>query len=550
MMSASALRSLSIERFRNAVARQLGLYFDDTKLSFLDEVMRKRVDARFPEEGAYLDYLEGSPGGAEVAALAEHLTVPETYFFRNVDQFRAFIEVCLPERMKAEEAARRKRLRFLSAGCASGEEPYSLAMLLRESLGAALPAWDVSITGVDLNPAVLDRAARARYSPWALRETDARARARWFQQDGRDFVLAPEVREMVEFQQRNLTEADPTFWQADSTDVIFCRNVLMYLTVDAAQAVVARIARTLAPGGFLFLGHAETLRGLSTEFHLCHTQGAFYYQRKRDQLATNRGEIWEREPSLSRSAASPSRPLATPSRAGTAGATQLVATVETADSWVEVIQRSSDRIQTLTEPAHSARPHRHAADHGNGPADADPVPRAARDRDAARANIGVGLELLRDERFVDALAFVQSLPAETASAPEALLLHAVLLTHSGRLNEAESLCDQLLGIDDLDAGAHYVLALCRESGGDSRGAEEHDRLAAYLDPAFAMPRLHLGLLARRRGDLASARRELAQALELLQREDAARVLLFGGGFRREALVTLCRAELGASGGPP
>jgi chemotaxis protein methyltransferase CheR len=130
------------------------------------------------------------------------------------------------------------------------------------------------------------------------------------------------------------------------------------------------------------------------------------------------------------------------------------------------------------------------------------------------------------------------------------LLHAVLLTHSGRLNEAEIVCGELLRNDDLDAGAHYLLALCRESASDARGAEEHDRLAAHLDPAFAMPRLHLGLLARRRGDLAAARRELAQALELLQREDAARVLLFGGGFRREALVTLCRAELGASGGAP
>ena len=545
MMPAAALRSLAIERFRNALARQLGLQFDDTKLSFLEEVLRKRLDARDREEGAYLEQLERAPEDAEVGALAEQLTVPETYFFRNNDQFRALVEVCLPQRMKIQEAAGRKRLRFLSAGCASGEEPYSLAILLRESLGPMLPSWDLAITGVDLNPAVLERAARARYSQWALRETDTSARARWFHQEGRDFVLAAEVREMVQFQRRNLTEDDPSFWQADSADVIFCRNVLMYLTVEAAQAVVARIARTLMPGGFLFLGHAETLRGLSTEFHLCHTQGTFYYQLKVDQPTASGGEIWERE--LSRPMSS-SRPP-TPSANG-ADATQLVATVDTANSWVEVIRRASERIQTLTESGSGRRAHTHG-DHGSSrPPDTESAPRSSRDGDNAGANIGVGLELLRDERFVDALAFVRSLPAETASAPEALLLHAVLLTHSGRLTEAETVCAELLRIDDLDAGAHYVLALCRESGGDARGAEENDRLAAYLDPTFAMPRLHLGLLARRRGDLASARRELTHALELLQREDAARVLLFGGGFRREALVTLCRAELGASGGPP
>ena len=103
-------------------------------------------------------------------------------------------------------------------------------------------------------------------------------------------------------------------------------------------------------------------------------------------------------------------------------------------------------------------------------------------------------------------------------------------------------------IDELNAGAHYVLALCREHSGDGSAAAEHDRVAAYLDPGFAMPRLHLGLMARRAGDREAARRELTQALFLLEREDAARLLLFGGGFNREALVALCDLALRESGG--
>jgi chemotaxis protein methyltransferase CheR len=131
-----------------------------------------------------------------------------------------------------------------------------------------------------------------------------------------------------------------------------------------------------------------------------------------------------------------------------------------------------------------------------------------------------------------------------------LLLRAVLLTHGGRLALAEETCRRLLALDELNAGAHYLLALCREGAGDRRAAAEHDQVAAYLDPAFAMPRLHLALLARRHGDRETARRELAQAALLLEREDASRLLLFGGGFGREALVALCRAELAACGGPP
>jgi chemotaxis protein methyltransferase CheR len=116
-------------------------------------------------------------------------------------------------------------------------------------------------------------------------------------------------------------------------------------------------------------------------------------------------------------------------------------------------------------------------------------------------------------------------------------------THRGRLAQAEAACASLLGDDPFNAGAHYVLALCREAEGELARAEHHDQVAIYLDPAFAMPHLHLGLLARRRGERPIARRTLEHAATLLQREPEARLLLFGGGFGRESLVALCRTEI-------
>ena len=142
------------------------------------------------------------------------------------------------------------------------------------------------------------------------------------------------------------------------------------------------------------------------------------------------------------------------------------------------------------------------------------------------------------------------LPVDSARDPDALLLQAVGLTHGGDLAVAERVCRELLELDEMSAGAHYLMALCREDAGDPRGAAEHDQLAVYLDPGFAMPRLHLGLLARRKGDLAGARRELGEALALLQREEASRLLLYGGGFNREVLLALCRAEILACEGRP
>ncbi len=129
-----------------------------------------------------------------------------------------------------------------------------------------------------------------------------------------------------------------------------------------------------------------------------------------------------------------------------------------------------------------------------------------------------------------------------------MLVRAILLTHQGQLEAAERACSKLRAGGADSAGAHYLLALCREGVGDRTGALENDRVAAALDPGFAMPRLHLGLLARRSGDLRAAQRELGQALDLLAGEDAERIRLFGGGFTREALTRLCRAELRAAGG--
>ena len=497
----------NLERFRAILARGFGLNFDDTKLPFLADLLGRRVEANGHVCGAYLSRLE-TPGGVgeELRALAQELTVAETYFFRNLAQFRAFAEVALPDRVRAQSA--RRRLRLLSAGCASGEEPYSLAILLREH-GVEAP-WETSILGIDVNPAMLQKAGRGRYSTWSLRETPVEIQERWFTAEGREFTLDGSIRAGVTFEERNLVDENADFWRLDSYDVVFCRNVIMYFTPEAARGVVARIARALVPGGYLFLGHAETLRGLSQDFHLRHTHGTFYYQRR-----DVRDRPWPRDP-----VATEARPSPT---------TSPLVVMEGAATWVEAIRRAAERIQTLAQ-APSGRP-----------PPPGPRPEAALD-------LGLARELLKEERFAEALDFVHALPAESAGDPDVLLLRAVLLTHGGQLEAAESVCRALLQVDELNTGAHYLLALCREGMGDRQGAIDHDQVAAYLDPGFAMPRLHLGLLARRIGDRDLARRELGQALILLQREDSSRLLLFGGGFKRDALVALCRAELLTCGG--
>jgi chemotaxis protein methyltransferase CheR len=494
-----------LQLFQSAIARRLGLRFDDGKLTFLAEVLADRSDARRMDPMAYLDALVAErEADAEIGELARRLTVGETYFFRHSEQFNAVRELVLPERVAARAQAR--SLRLLSVGCASGEEAYTLAILAREHVP---PAFDVGIHGLDVNPDALAKARAGLYSSWSLRETPANARERWFTVEDRNFRLARSLRESVRFSEQNLVDAGTASLPPETYDVIFCRNVLMYFTPEHMANIVERLTRALVPGGFLFLGHAETLRGLSQAFHLRHTHNTFYYQRK-DVLDSGEPVVLGTLPSFG-------------------DAPSVAPNGEWVGTWLESVERSSARIRALS--------------HADADTEAQRAKPVHQDAQGSQKHLKEPLELLQSERFSEALALMHQLPEPQSSDPTSLLLRAALLTHQGELGPAELACQRLLEVDELNAGAHYLLALCRERQEDLSAAAEHDLTAIYLDSGFAMPHLHLGLMARRRRDVEVARRELTQALWLLEREDASRLLLFGGGFARNALLALCRSEL-------
>jgi chemotaxis protein methyltransferase CheR len=463
VMTAEGAHELS--RFRALLADRLGWAFADTDDAHLMRVMDQHAERLGLGRAGYLRRLATAAGDRELAALAEDLTITETYFFRHGEQFRALAETALPARWHARVDQR--VLRMLSVGCSSGEEAYTLAIVAHQEQPD--PAWQICVLGLDANPAVLGRATQGRYSAWALRETPDAVRERWFRHRGNSYEVDPRLRSTVQFRRYNVADPEPALWHSEQYDVIFCRNLLMYLTPVTAATLVGRMTRALAPGGYLFLGHTDTLGSRPDGLEPQHTHGTFYYRRPAAAPAPRPG---------------PCTPL----------------------------------------PPIAAPPER-------------PAPAAARDR---------AMTLLRGERFAEALAAMQDgLTAQPE--PADLLLQGVLLTQAGRLEAAEMMCRRLLDVDGLHADAHHLLGVCLEGGAAVDVAIGHYRLAAYLDPEFAMPRLRLGLLARRRGDVATAGAELERALTLLRRERDERVTLFGGGFGRIALSNMCRAELDAVG---
>jgi chemotaxis protein methyltransferase CheR len=471
-----------VDRFAGLVAQRLGLHGDERLLPMLAELLRRRAGPQEAAQSAWLARLaELGTQAAPWLALGRELTITETSFLRYGEQFRAFAELAVPTCMERLPPGR--PLRILSAGCASGDEAYSLAMCLFERW----PQWvdRVTLLAVDINEAALEKARAARYGDWALRQLPLPWRERWFRRGPHGHTVSPALRAAVRFERRNLAAEDAQLWAANSWDIVFCRNVMMYFSPPQMASLVRRIERSLELGGFLFLGDAETLRGLGTGLRPRSSHGCFYYQR------------------------------------GPAAARPMLSA-----PWVQ---------PAPLPPA--------------GPVEKAPVstPRPPRPTPAPvskpSADLGPIFEAMREERFESVLQQLDGLPPSMAQSGAALLLRAASLAHTGAWREAEQVCLQMLRETNEQAGAHHVLALCREAAGRTAEAMAQDRVAIGLDPAFAMPRLHLGLMARRRGERALARRELTSAMTLLEQEEPTRLLLFGGGFERQALIALCRAEL-------
>ncbi|MFI7586884.1 CheR family methyltransferase [Spongisporangium articulatum] len=510
--------------YRPLVTELLGLRLDDDLgTERLDRALRRRF-AVTGTTGATYRRLLTDAGGDELRALGRELTVGETYFLRHVEQFRAFVDEVVPDRVRAHAGvAGVPRLRLLSAACSTGEEAYSLAIAMRENH----PDVAADITACDLNTDSLAKARAARYTPWSLRAVPAQTRERWFRGQGPDVVLVPEITSAVTFRWANLADGggsdrdDPAdVWRPSCYDVVFCRNVIMYFTPDVMVRVLARIARALAPGGYLFLGSAETLRGISSEFELRESHGAFYYQRP-----------VHRRPGGPAPLTVPGRDRDRARAAGGPGAA----------GWYDSIRTAADRVTRLTVlPAA-----RQAVEAPQGAGPASPaIPRGLES-----PSLDIVFDLLREERFGDALTALDRMPADGAPdgvADEVVLLRAVVLMHLGRFAAAEPTCHRLLGAGIHTAGAELVLALCREAAGDLPAAVAHCRAALAADPAFALPHVHLARLRRAVDptDTRAAAEHHAAAARLLASEAERRIVLFGGGFDREALTAISRTQAG------
>jgi chemotaxis protein methyltransferase CheR len=213
----------------------------------------------------------------ELRLLLNEIAVGETYMFRHVGQLEALRNVILPEIIEAKGGSGRNGLRFWCAGCSTGEESHTLAMTLLEEKDKLLADWTWEILATDLNDNSLETARAGIYSKRALRNTSEGLRKKYFKTVGEEKYQALDlVRDRIRFDRVNLSDDSQMLFQ-NSFDVIFCCNVLIYFDLDSKRRVVRHFYSNLLPGGYLFLGHAESLFHVDDTFRLVHFPGTAAY---------------------------------------------------------------------------------------------------------------------------------------------------------------------------------------------------------------------------------------------------------------------------------
>jgi chemotaxis protein methyltransferase CheR len=283
-----------LSQLSDFVAATLGLYFPRGRWSDLDRQLKLAAkEFGFASAGPFLEWLLSSPLNHEqVEMLASYLTISETYFWREPHVFEALRDQILPELIRLRETNGRQ-LRLWSAGCATGEEPYSIAIALRQAL-PTWKDWNITLLATDINPRLLRQAAAGVYGEWSFRNPPTRFKENYFRPAGKGkYEINPEIRRMVTFAYLNLaTDAFPTpMNDTNALDIIFCRNVLMYFTPTRARLVGQRLYHCLVEGGWFLVSSSELSPHTFSQFAPINFPGAVVY-RKESGRPSRPGEIF------------------------------------------------------------------------------------------------------------------------------------------------------------------------------------------------------------------------------------------------------------------
>ncbi len=503
MLNENLAKDLTLEEFRafrDLLHRQSGIFLEEVKLDSLRiSLVTRATRLGYGNLTDYYHALERDDH--EFNELLNLVTINETSFFRFPGQFEAFKHTVMPEIM-AERSATNRALRVWSAGCSTGEEPYSIAMSFIE-MGIEGSGWKPQVLGTDVSTRALSRAKAGVYGKRAMTNVPPEILTRHFEElTTGEHRIAEHPRSLVDFGYHNLIKEPYPLSLMGNWDVIFCRNVTIYFQVESTRRVVHNFFESLNDGGYLFVGHSETLTSISDEFEPIEIGGVFLYRKARRTPVAGIGAEFRAKP----------RALITRP---------------------DIIARPRWQRATPPDTERERQPRSGRA----APAALEPV---AHDVDQmlmdARAALAQG-------QTAQALELVAGVLVDRPDNADAHLLSAYMHADTGNYDAALASCDRALAINPLLPVARYILGIIYQREGDTVRAVSEFKKTIYIDADFALAHLNLANIYKAQRKWDASAKEYEHALRALRKCPDGSWTEFSGGFQADLLVRTCERSL-------
>ncbi len=518
-----------LEQLSEVVVQYTGLHFPASRFAELQRgVIASAPDLGFPDPLKCAQWLLSSGLDKEhIEVLASHLTIGETYFFRDAGVFKILEEQILPD-LVANRSSSHRRLKIWSAGCSTGEEPFSIAISLSRNI-PELPSWQITLLGTDINPRSLKKAEDRTYSRWSFRHAPPWLNQYFEETETGGFVLNSEIKHLVNFFYLNLVEdLYPSLLNStNAMDVIFCRNVLMYLAPEQAKMVIDKLSRCLVEGGWLFVAPCEASHWLFDQFTSERFDDTIVYRKRPAHLsvsvttnlaASEKPAVNLESPIVFPPAITFNRPALPPRKTKEAG-----------------------RRKKSMQPKSSVSPQFNFGTAPDGIKLEAPKSNPAQDGGTiSDTNYSEALNLYEKGAYRDAADRLLADAGAGNTSVESLLLLARTFANLGDLEQALKWCQKSLAADKLNPSAHYLQATILQEEGATADATMSLTRALYLDPDFAMAHFALGKMAQRAEKFKDAKKHFQRALSCLQSYSREDIVPESGGITAGRLSEIIR----------
>jgi chemotaxis protein methyltransferase CheR len=491
-----------IRLLKNLIYDKSGMHLEGTRLSNFCSVLSNRMQLLGVDSAnQYYNFLLFHPEGrAEIEELLSEITINETYFFRNSLHFSALKDHILTKHIKDREDG---IIRIWSAGCSTGEEPYSIAMVVMDLVNNHKDV-KIEILGTDVDKSALEKARTGLYKRRALRCTEEPYISRYFNKNTDSFEVCDRLKNIVKFEYLNLMDTNYPKPSTGKWDIIFCRNVFIYFDRKSVQRVADNFYDSLSDEGYLFIGHSETLDGISRRFYPVEIADTFIYVK--DSIpALEVNSLVITEPTTSQKSKTKNN---------------LSRTIKN-EKRSEIEKTRDNKTERVSKPVISIK-------HGQSNLEAI--------YEKASELFENGKD---DEALTEIKTYIESRPQDA----KGHLLAGKIYADKGIYEHSVSAFEESIKLDPLLTEAHYLLGVIYQKLGEVEKAIDEFKKSAYIDQNCALTHFSLACLYQSKNMDRDALREYKNAVRILERFEEGQIVRFSGGYTVKLLTQMCEKNI-------